>query len=316
MTRCAVKIDYACSTIIKDIRSNFVHFPHVRRILSTLDRMYEYRCSIEEAENIVIVGESGVGKSTLLEWYSMKHPVIEHDELTEVPVLYVPLGQSPTPKIMANTLLRALGDPKWHVGKEVELTARLVFLIRQCRVRVVIIDEANHLIDRGGEKTLHTAADWLKRLVDATRISFVLAGIPRTTRLLQTNDQLRGRFREVIEIDRFSVANTSAEREFRSVLKVFKGYLRDLPSIDISGTAITRLFAFATDGRLRDIRRLMVRAVELAYESSSPSLTDTVLAEAFRTAIYPGSPDNRNPFHKAFNEMPLVKADEPYASVR
>jgi signal transduction histidine kinase len=182
-------------------------------------------------------------------------------------------------------------------------------------VKLVLIDEANHLIDRGGEKTLHTAADWLKRLVDATRVSFVLAGIPRTRRLLATNDQLRDRFREVIEIDRFSVANTTNEHEFRSALNVFKGYLQDLPTLDISGKTIVRLFAFATDGRLRDIRRLLARSVELAFEQPDPRLTDLVLAEAFRTVIYPGSPDHRNPFHKAFDEMPLVKGDEPFAPV-
>lgn len=304
-----------CTEIVKDIRLSFINFPHVKRILVALDRLHEYRCGNEEAEHVMLLGESGVGKSTLLAKYVAKHPAIEHEELTEVPVFYVALGQSPTPKILAHTLLKALGDPKWHVGKEVELTARLVFLIKQCRVRLVIIDEANHLIDRGGEKTLHTAADWLKRLVDATRVSFVLAGIPRTRRLLATNDQLRERFREVIEIDRFSVANKSAEHEFRSALGVFKGYLRELPTIDLSGAAIVRLFAFATDGRLRDIRRLLVRAVERACEQPEPRLTDAVLADAFRTVIYPGSPDKRNPFHKAFNEMPLVNGDEPFAPV-
>ncbi|MCX4164585.1 MULTISPECIES: TniB family NTP-binding protein [Paraburkholderia] len=302
--------------IVKDIRSSFIHFPHVKRILAALDRMYEYQCGNEEAEHIVLLGESGVGKSTLLEKYSRMHPAVVHEEFTEVPVLYVALGQSPTPRSMAGTSLKVLGDPRWYVGKEVELTDRLVFLIKQCRVRLVIVDEANHLVDRGGEKTLHNSADWLKRLVEATRVSFVLAGIPRTRRLLETNDQLRDRFREVIEIDRFSVANRSTEHEFRSVLKVFKGYLRDLPTIDISGAAIARLFAFATDGRLRDIQRLLVRAVELAYERPSPGLTDAILAESFRRVIYPGSPDKRNPFHNAFNETPLVKAHEPFEPVR
>ncbi|WP_144156028.1 TniB family NTP-binding protein [Paraburkholderia sp. BCC1885] len=304
-----------CIGIVKDIRLSFINFSHVKRILAALDRMHEYRCGNEEAEHIMLLGESGVGKSTLLFRYVEKHPVIQHEEFTEVPVLYVPLGQSPTPRILASTILKALGDPKWNLGKEIELTTRLVLLIRQCRVKLVLIDEANHLIDRGGEKTLHTAADWLKRLVDATRVSFVLAGIPRTRRLLATNDQLRDRFREVIEIDRFSVANATNEHEFRSALNVFKGYLRDLPTLDISGKTIVRLFAFATDGRLRDIRRLLARAVELAFEQPDPRLTDLVLAEAFRTVIYPGSPDHRNPFHKAFDEMPLVKGDEPFAPV-
>lgn len=304
-----------CSEIVKDMRSNFISFPHVKRVLTALERIRSYHCAREEAEHVMLLGESGVGKSTLLSRFVAKHAPIEHDEFTEVPVLYVALGPSPTPKILACTLLKALGDPKWQTGREIELTARLVFLIKQCRVRLVIIDEANHLIDRGGEKTLHTSADWLKRLVDATRVSFVLAGIPRTRRLLETNDQLRERFREVIAIDRFSVANESAKHEFRSALKVFKGYLRDLPTIDISGADIARLFAFATDGRLRDIRRLLVRAVELASEMPEPKLTNAVLVESFRTVIYPGSPDIRNPFHQAFNEMPLVTADEPFAPV-
>jgi hypothetical protein len=177
-----MKNENPCTDVVKDIRLSFIHFPHVQRILAALDRMREYQCGNEEAEHIMLLGESGVGKSTLLVMYAKNYPAIEHEELTEVPVLYVVLGPSPTPKTLAHTLLKALGDPKWNVGREVELTARLVFLIWQCRVRLVIIDEANHLIDRGGEKTLHTSADWIKRLVDATRASCVLAGIPRTKR--------------------------------------------------------------------------------------------------------------------------------------
>lgn len=305
-----------CVEITRNIRQSFINFPHIKRISAAFDRMYDYQCCREEPENVVLLGESGVGKSTLLTKYAGKHSAIDHDEFTEIPVLYVVLGPSPSPSVLASTLLRELGDPKWYAGKEKELTARLIHLIKICRVRVVILDEANHLIDRGGEKTQHSAADWLKRLVDATRVSFVLAGIPRTKRLLETNDQFRGRFREVIEVDRFSVVNRSAEQEFRSALKVFKGYLRDIPSIDISGTVVTRLFAFATDGRLRDIRRLLVRAVELAFEQPEPRLTDIVLAESFRTVIYPNSPDERNPFHKVFDGVPLVKANEPFEPVR
>ncbi|MFM0086900.1 TniB family NTP-binding protein [Paraburkholderia sediminicola] len=309
-----MKSNSSCAEIVKDIRSNFINFPHVKQIFSALDRLREYECVNEEAEHILLLGESGVGKSTLLQKYARMHPPIEHEEFTEVPVLYVELGQSPTPKTIARTLLRELGAFKWYAGAEDVLTARVVLHMKECRVRLVIIDEANHLIDRGGEKTLHKAADWLKSLVDITRVPFVMAGIPRTRRVLDTNDQFRGRFREVIAVDRFSVANMSAERLFRSTLKVFKACLRDLSTIDISGVVIARLFAFATDGRLREIRRLLVRAVELAYEQPDPALTNEVLAEAFRTVIYPDAPDKRNPFHKAFNEAPLVKGDEPFVS--
>jgi Cdc6-like AAA superfamily ATPase len=300
----------------QEIRASFIKFPHVIKILDAMDRLYAYECRNEEPEHLTLLGESGVGKTTILIKYRDDHPVIEHDELTEVPVLYVAIGPSPTPKALASAILRALGDPKCDVGKEIDLTYRLILLIRMCRVRLIIIDEVNHLIDRGGDKTHHVAADWIKRLVDATRVSFVLAGIPRASRLLEKNDQLRSRFREVIEIKRFSVETESDKLEFRGVLGSFKKqYLRDVPALDISSDTMARKFAFATDGRLRDIRRLLVRAVELTSRGSQPRLTDGILAEAFRAVIYPGAPDKRNPFHKTFNELPLVKAGEPFAPV-
>ncbi|GAB2871629.1 hypothetical protein GCM10027093_04080 [Paraburkholderia jirisanensis] len=301
--------------IVKDIRSTFIKFPHIVRIQAALDRLYHYRCENEEAEHMILLGESGVGKSTLVRRYVHKYPRVEHDEFTEVPVPYVRLSPSPTRRALAQTFLRALGDQFWRRGSEPELTERLIGLLRTCCARLVIVDEANHLIDGAGEKTLHAAADWLKCVIDDSRVSFVFVGIPRVRRLLATNDQLRGRLREVVQIDRFSVANQSAEREFRSALKHFKSCMRDLPTIDISGAAIARLFAFATDGRLREIRKLLVRAVELAYETPDPRLTDMVLAEAFRTVIYAGAPNSRNPFHRTFDMMPLVKSDEPFAPV-
>ncbi|QDQ82299.1 TniB family NTP-binding protein [Paraburkholderia megapolitana] len=297
----------------KDIRTAFIKFPHIVRILAALDRLYDYQCDNEDPEHIILLGESGVGKSTLVKRYARQHPRIEHDEYTEVPVLYMRIGPKPTRKALAQKSLEMLGDLLWFRGTEPQLTARFIGLLRTCRVRLVIVDEANHLVDGTGKKTLHTAADWFKCVIDDSKISYVFVGIPRVKRLLATNDQLRGRLREVIQIDRFSVANESAELEFRSALKNFKICMGDLPAIDISGATITRLFAFATDGRVRDICKLLARAVELAYAQPDPGLTDKVLAEAFRTVIYSGAPDNRNPFHETFNEMPLVKNDEPFA---
>jgi DNA transposition AAA+ family ATPase len=212
-------------------------------------------------------------------------------------------------------LLLAMGSPFWNKGSADERREQLLCLLRECKVRLVIIDEANHLVDRGGEKTRHTSADWLKSLADASGISFVLVGIPRTIRLLETNDQLRGRFREVISIDRFSVADSDAISRFRGVLKSFQRLLVGIDSIDLSSIQLARAFSFATDGRLREIRSLLVRSVELASAQPMPKLTMKVLSEAFRSAIYPNATPDRNPFETAFKEVPLTRVGEPFAPV-
>lgn len=65
---------------VQDIRTSFIRFPHVKKILDAMDRLYVYRCLNEEPEHLTLLGESGVGKTTLLIKYRDDHPVIEHDE--------------------------------------------------------------------------------------------------------------------------------------------------------------------------------------------------------------------------------------------
>lgn len=303
------------STVVTSVRRAFVNFPHVKAIVAALDRLLTYRRERAEPLHLLIVGESGVGKSTLLKHYVAAHPRIEHEEYTEIPVLFASLDEAPTPKTLSGKLLLSMGSPFWNKGTAEERRDQLLRLLDACKVQLVILDEANHLVDRGGEKTLHTSADWIKNVADASGIPFVLAGIPRTKRLLDTNDQLRGRFREVISVERFSVADSAEEIRFRSVLKSFQRLLSGIDSIDLSSREIARAFAFATDGRLREIRSLLVRSVELALASTTSKLTMAVLAEAFASVIYPKAPVDRNPFHEKFKAVPLTGPSEPFAPV-
>lgn len=301
--------------ITRAIRRSFARFPHVKTTLAELERLFSYDCADEEAEHLLIIGESGVGKSTLLRRFRDLHPPVSHDEYTAVPVLYVALDSACSIKKLARSLLLELGSKYWDKGDESQLTYQLICLLRGCRVRLVILDEVNHLVDKGGEKTHHNIADRIKRLSDATHLPFVLAGIPRAERLLDTNDQLRSRFRHVISIQPFSMEDKDRESEFRSVLLSFRRLLGDIPSVDLSHRTIARAFVFATGGRLREIRKLLIRAVELAFERSTPQLTAADLSRAFETVIYRDAADARNPFSKRFSGTPLTRPGEPFSPI-
>lgn len=66
--------------------------------------------------------------------------------------------------------------------------------------------------------------------------------------------------------------------------------LGDVDRVDITSEQITRLIVFATHGRLREIRKLLVRWVELGFRKKSPSLTQKDLAQAFVEVIFPDAP--------------------------
>lgn len=70
---------------------------------------------------------------------------------------------------------------------------RLFRAIDQLAIKVVVIDEVNHLIERGANLAPREAADHLKTIVDETGISVIAIGLPRFQKIIDENEQLRDR---------------------------------------------------------------------------------------------------------------------------
>lgn len=301
------------SEITKNLRGCFAQFPQVQSILSRLDDLMAQDCTNAEPDHLLVLGESGVGKSRLLEHFVSLHPRIESTECTLVPVVYAETPNDCTPKKLATELLRAMGSPLWNKGNEQELTHQLLVLLKACKTHIVLIDEANHLVERGGVKSHYQLGDWVKLTARQARIPFVLVGTERARDLLVVNEQLRSRFRETIVLHPFSFETSQSTLRARSALKVFHDLLGDVDKLDISTETIARLVIFATHGRLREIRKLLIRWAEIGFRKSKPSLGINDLARAFDEVIFPETPKNRNPFLSDFNGLPLNMSGEPYA---
>lgn len=302
-------------TVKRRLRKFFGHFPQVKLTLNRLEELFTYQCDGEEPECIALIGDTGTGKTTLIENFVQSKKRIEHPEFTEVPVLYVEVPAKCSVKMLAALMLRNLGSPFWNRGDEVERTDQLITLLKGCRVRMIVVDEVNHLADRGAEKSHYHVGDWIKQLIRLSRLPVVLAGTSAASILWETNEQLADRFREQIILAPLSM-EPSRLLELRSVLKTFLALMKEVPCLDITEDATARSIAFATAGRLRDIRRLLVRAIEIAASQPRFAITRSTLSEAFVQVIYRGAADKRNPFSTKFNGLPLTKPEEPFAPRR
>ncbi len=297
------------------LRKFFGRFPQVMVAQERLKELFAYECDGEEPECLAIIGDTGTGKTTLLENFVNSRPRVEHPEFTEVPVLYVEVPAKCSVRMLAAILLRALGSPYWNRGDEADRTDQLCTLLKGCRVRMIIMDEVNHLADRGAEKSHYHVGDWIKQLIRLSRLPVVLAGTPAAAILWDTNEQLADRFREQIVLQPLSMDGARL-RELRSVLGTFRALMEGVPCIDITEEAHARAIAFATAGRLRDIRRLLVRAVEVAVNQPRLVITRSTLAKAFLQVIWRDAPNSRNPFTHGFNGLPLTKLGEPFSPRR
>lgn len=117
-----------------------------------------------------IVGESGGGKTTIIDHFERLHPRIDHAWGMEVPVLLAKVPSRPTVKSLAETLLYALGDPLWLRGNTVSKSIRLRELFKRCRVRLLALDEFQHFVDVRRASIPNEVADWLKEQVEEAKM--------------------------------------------------------------------------------------------------------------------------------------------------
>ena len=300
-------------TIVTNLRRCFLNLPQTSGAIARLQQLAAHSCEGEEPEHLLLVGEPGTGKSTLLKKFMSAHPRVEHPEFTEVPALYTEVPSKTSIKSLAGLMLLNMGSDYWSRGDEVDRTYQLVHLIRACKCRIIILDEVNHLVDRGGAKTQYAIGDWIKQLGTSANASIVLAGTTRTQQLVWTNAQLASRYGEILTISPLSMKDDRAA-EFMGALQSLESLIRPMPSIELSNPTIAEKIAFATAGRLRSIRKLLVRAVEIAGGQQRPKLDLAALSQAFEQVIYPRAPAERNPFSPTFNGSPLTNLDEPFAA--
>ncbi|MEX3669394.1 TniB family NTP-binding protein [Paraburkholderia phenoliruptrix] len=306
--------DETSSELVATVRNTLIEHPAFALGISAIRRCHRMgRFGLEEPGCLLIMGVSGSGKSTLRKEYARHHSRRETDEATVIPVLHLELPAQPTIKNVAERILLALGDPLFARGSAEAMTARIVTLFRNCRVELVILDEFQHFIDHSREKVETKVADWLKHLINATRVPFVLMGLHRCQRILQSNEQLRRRFSRQITLEPFGVADRKARRIFDGLLRSIWGCLpvKCSPELSNGGDNVERIH-FATYGLIGYVMTLVAASVEIVLEDGRPAIDRDVLAKAFSQSIWPEGRGCLNPFHPGFTNRPLTNSGEPF----
>lgn len=272
-----------------------------------IEQCYAYSANASEPSCVVLVGESRTGKSRVLEECEDKHPTERDGEGLIVPILRVKTPSKPTVKGLAELMLRAMHDPLFDRGTENSKTGRLQTLMRNCGTRMVMIDEFQHFVDKGSHKVMHHVADWLKILVDDSRVALVVAGLPTCQAVLEQNEQLAGRFLSPVALPRFDWKRDGDREEFTAILGAFHDSLSryfDLPALHREGMAF-RCYC-GTGGLIGYLSKFLRQTVWNALDANKESINLQDLAQAHDEAVWAksGLLDIQNPFTRAFSPNP------------
>lgn len=147
-----------------------------------------------------VFAPSRCGKSELLKVIASDYPEIFEHGRRQIPLLIVHIQAGVAAKDLPIEVIKALGvpEPKGSVRKGT-LNSLMFKQLKLANVRVILFDEASHLVEIGTHIPPRAASDWFKDLqvsADPLRmhdIGIVLTGVPRLQRLLDSNEQVRNR---------------------------------------------------------------------------------------------------------------------------
>ncbi|MGO2508570.1 MAG: TniB family NTP-binding protein [Vibrio hibernica] len=251
----------------------FVSTPSVTKILCYMDRCRDLSDLASEPTCMMVFGASGVGKTTIIKKYLKENKRKVEMRGDIIPVLHIELPDNARPVDVARELLLEMGDPLALYETDLtRLTKKLTDLIPAVGVRLIIIDEFQHLVEERSSRILTQVGNWLKMLLNKTKCPIVLFGMPYSKLVLQANSQLHSRFSIQFELRPFSYQGG------KGIFKTFLERLdKALPFEKEAGLATEhlqkKLYAFS-QGNMRSLRNLIYQASVEAVDNNHDTITE------------------------------------------
>lgn len=270
-----------------------------------------------EPVGCLLLGEGGMGKTTVCRSLLAKMPqsvkIDMHTSRTLVPAFYASVPSPTTVKSVAASLLSKLNDPSPLAGTTAHMTNRLCILLAACETKLVLLDEFHHLFDirKTSTRVNLQVCNWLKTLVNATKVSFCLVGMPSFGPILCIDSQLARRFPLQFQLD----ALTTGTSENLGSLAPFINEVRHHAIQKLELTAFPRfdhphsihqIYA-ATGGSPAFVMSLVKESILDAIKTGSSSVTLENFATAWKTGITAqASLCKENPFHMSAGSLASV----------
>lgn len=314
-----------CNDTYRRVNDLTIGYAAYKEMWNKLHEMYQLAAEQQKPEGMMILGPSGIGKTRVLMRFAAEFPNRREETQMVCPVIRITMPPKPTENALLYQIALAFGEA-YTFGKSYQLQNRVIWLLKNCLTRLLIIDESQHMVRRHNAKEAALAGDILKVIMDEAKTSMVLGGLPEIEDILMADEQIRGRFTYVQSLKPWKVVPDKQDKleieDCDNAQKTLVGVLIALArSAGYTGDCsefekldVVRKIYFATDGRIRFVSRLVAATMAQVIPENAPAVTVKHLHIAFQKKIFNRASAKANPFDDAFVERRLEEKGEPFRS--
>lgn len=260
----------------------FIMTPDVRQLNDKIAKIRSYR-SFGQQRNFLLGGESGMGKTTYLDWFTSNYlPIVESDR-TRVPVIKIDAPEGNSPKPLFQRIILACGKNYLKKDNEEDLLMKVSLYFQKCGVEVLIVDEVEHIKSHGVRR----------RLLEVSNMTY---GIPIICascdphRWTLGDAEVAGRWNDYFRLELYKGMRLRQLLVYINLLLPFtkdsfvasdqSNSKKTLYSID---DGLVKSIEKWTRGKLRDVMILVVEASKQAIQERRPCLDDKLLEKTWKS---------------------------------
>jgi hypothetical protein len=245
----------------------WIGFSRARHVLEHLQFLCDHPPSTRPP-GLAIYAHSGMGKTMLVEKIRRANPpIVDTFAGAEiVPVLSISLSSKPSERRIYAQLLGSAGVNVRHAMTLVEMEVRALTLLKQLKVRVIVIDEVHNLL-AGSPREQRVILQLFRHLSNELKASLVCLGIADARDAIAGDTQLARR------LDQIALPRWKADEEFQGlVVAIFRSLPLRRPSV-LSAQSL-RTLARATDGITAKVFGMLNELAVEAIRSGREQITD------------------------------------------
>lgn len=225
--------------------------------------------------NLLMIGEPNIGKTSLIKYYSSLNPSYTDEDdqgisRAIIPVITIDAPVLDSEKALYVSILEQFWTEFNPDHTPLRLRNQVIHLMRECNVKMLVIDEFHNLLTFTATKRLKTLG-MLKTLGNELMIPIVAVGIHDAMTLINSDPQMASRF------DTFTLPKWGLDKNFRGLLLAFEKRLPLKKASNLAQPEKTKLLHSISQGNTGDLHRLLIECATYAINHEVEEITTEII---------------------------------------